>query len=83
MCSVVVIVNAVVRYTLKLLRVDLKCCHHKKEVAVTRCDGAVGKSDSGDHFFSLYVHQINTLYTLSLHKGVHQLYLSKAEKNQT
>lgn len=39
MYSTVVIVNNAVLYTWKLLRVDLKCLHHKKEMVIMWGDG--------------------------------------------
>ena len=37
-----IIVNTTVLYTWKLLRVDFKCSHHKKEMAIIWHDGDVG-----------------------------------------
>ena len=41
MYSTVIIIKNAVLYTWKLLRVDLKCSHHKKEMTIMWHDGGV------------------------------------------
>lgn len=77
------IVNNIVLYTEKLLRVDHKCyhshaaiCMHTQELTMWG-DGSVNYFDLGNYFTIYMDDQFITLYTLCMYNSICQFFLSK------